>query len=143
MTNETTGQTMPYMTKTATVMANNTSTHANDLDSLSNLTLSHGTWFMITITQINAIASRQNKLEQQTSSQLTTTMAQLETILTSMEEQQQWQDHYNNYNRYNQDWTFSPAQSHMEEETKYQYIKTHENSQAAGNSTMEDTSMIK
>jgi len=53
---------------------------ANDSDSLSNLTLSQGTWFMTTTTRINAIVMHQNKLEAQTSSQLTTILAQLETI---------------------------------------------------------------
>jgi len=85
-TNNTNGQIKSH-TRMATATANNTGGHANDMDSLSNSTLSQGTWFTTTTTQINAIASRQNKLKQQTLSQLTMIMAQLETIHTSMEEQ--------------------------------------------------------
>jgi len=142
-TNDTMGQTMSYTTRMVTSPANNTVPNTNDSDSLSNLTLSHRTWFTTTTTQIDAIVSRQNKLKQQTSSQLTTIMAQLETICTLMEEQQQWQDQYNNYEGYDQDRPFSPAQSHMEEETEDQQIKMHTNLWAAGDSTMEDTSMTK
>ncbi len=38
----------------------------NDSNSLSNLTLSQGTWFTTTATQINAIVMHQNKLAVQT-----------------------------------------------------------------------------
>jgi len=60
---------------------------ANDSDSLLNLTLSQGTWFTTTMTQLDALANRQNKLEMQTSHQLSTIMVQLETIRSSMEDQ--------------------------------------------------------
>jgi len=86
---------------------------------------------------------RTSKLKQQTLSQLTTIMAQLEMICTLMEEQWQWQDQYNDYDRYDQAQPFSPMQSHMEEETNDQQNKKHADSQAAGSSTMEDTSMSK
>jgi len=94
-TNNTTSQTMSH-TRLATATANNTGGCVNDLDSLSNSMLSQGTWFITTTTQIDAIASRQNRLKQQTLSQRTMIMAQLETICTLMEEQWQWQDQYKN-----------------------------------------------
>jgi len=60
-----------------------TAHQANDLDSLSNSTLSQGTWFTTMTTQLDALTTQQNKLETQTSNQLSTILAQLETIQTS------------------------------------------------------------
>jgi len=51
----------------------------NDLDSLSNLTLSQGMWFTTTTMQLKALVMQQ-KLKMQTSHQLSTIMVQLETI---------------------------------------------------------------
>jgi len=76
-----------------------TAHQTNDLDSLSNSMLSQGTWFTTTTTQ--------NKLETQTSNQLSTIMAQLETIQTLMEEQCTWQESYHKYDGYNQDQPFT------------------------------------
>ena len=59
----------------------------NDSDSLSNLTLSQGMWFTTTMTQLDALVIRQNKLETQTTNQLSTIMVQLETIRSSLEDQ--------------------------------------------------------
>jgi len=89
---------------------------ANDSDSLSNSMLSQATWFTTTMTQVDALAMQQIKLETQTSTQLTTIMAELETIWASMEEQQNWQEQYNKYDRYNRDQPFTPEESHMESE---------------------------
>jgi len=69
--------------KQATTGAQN----ANNLDSLSNSTLSQGMWFTTTTTQLDALAMQQNKLETQMTNQLTTIMMQLKTIQNSMEEQ--------------------------------------------------------
>jgi len=88
----------------------------NDSDSLSNLTLLQGTWFTTTTTQIDAIAMQQNKLEAQTSSQLTTILTQLETIWAMMEEQWNWNKSYNKYDRYNRGWPFTLEQEIMESE---------------------------
>ncbi len=88
----------------------------NDSDSLSNLTLLQGTWFTTTTTQIDAIAMQQNKLEAQTSSQLTTILTQLETIWAMMEEQRNWNKSYNEYDRYNWGWPFTLEQEIMESE---------------------------
>jgi len=52
----------------------------NDLDSLSNLTLSQGMWFTTTTMQLKTLVTQQNKLKIQTSHQLPTIMVQLETI---------------------------------------------------------------
>jgi len=141
-TNDTTSQLTPQ-NRMATEMGNSTGRHANDLDHLSNLALLQGAWFTTMTNQIDTIASRQNKLEQQTSSQITTIMTQLETICTLMEEQQQWQEQYNEYDRYDQGQSFSPVPSHMDGETEEQQNEMHANPWAAGNSTMEDASTIK
>jgi len=114
----------------------------NDLDSLSNSTLLQGTWFTTTTTQIDTIAMRQNKLEVQTSSKLTTILTQLETIHTMMEEQRNWNESYNEYDRYNQDWPFTPEHATMESE-QYNYTNDMLGSRAARDSHMEDTSTLK
>ncbi len=114
----------------------------NDSDSLSNSTLSQGMWFMMTTTQIDAIAMQQNKLEAQTSSQLTTILVQLETIHALMEEQRNWNKHYNEYDGYDRDWPFTPEHSNMESE-QYDYNNDMLGSQAAGDSHMEDASTLK
>ncbi len=108
-----------------------------------NLTLSQETWFTTTTTQIDAIVSQQNKLEQQTSSQLNTILAQIETICTLMEEQWHWQDQYNDYDGYDWDWPFSPEQSKMDKETDNHNNDMHAHLWAAGNSNMEDASLLK
>jgi len=92
----------------------------NNSDSLSNSTLSQGTWFTMTTTQIDSIAMRQNKLEAQTWSQLTTILSQLETIHTMMEEQRNWNESYNEYDGYDWDQPFTPEHTTMELE-QYDY----------------------
>jgi len=57
---------------------------------------------------------RQNKLEAQTSSQLTTILTQLETIQAMMEEQQNWNESYNEYDGYDREWPFTLEQEIME-----------------------------
>jgi len=111
---------------------------ANNLDSLSNATLLQGTWFMMTTTQIDTIAMWQNKLEAQTSSQLTTILTQLETICTMMEEQRNWNKSYNEYDGYNREWPFTPEHATMELE-QYDYTNDTLRSQAH----MEDASTLK
>jgi len=98
-------------------------------------------WFTTTMTQLDALANRQNKLETQTTNQLSTIMAQLETIRSSMEDQQQWQDKYNEYGGYDCDRPFTPDQSNMDEDTDN--TDKRPMPWAAGNSLMEDTSNIK
>jgi len=114
----------------------------NNSDSLSNLTLSQGMWFTMTTTQIDAIAMQQNKLEAQTSSQLTTILTQLETIRTTMEEQRNWNESYNEYDGYNWDQPFTPEQENMESE-QYYYTNDMLKPRAASNSHMEDASTLK
>jgi len=145
----TTVMTMAQMTKPlpaaqtqADQQVTTTAHNANDLDSLSNLMLYQSTWFKTTTTQLDTLATCQNKLETQTSYQLTTIMAQLETIKTLMEEQCNWQDSYNGYEGYDRDQPFTPDQMHMEAEN---YDTTNDTLalQAAGSSQMEDTSTHK
>jgi len=114
----------------------------NDLDSLSNSTLSQGMWFTMTTTQIDAIVMQQNKLEAQTSSQLTTILAQLETIRALVEEQRNWNEHYNEYDGYDRDQPFTPEHSNMKSE-QYDYNNDMLGSRAASNSHMEDASTLK
>jgi len=64
----------------------------NDLDSFSNLMLSHGMWFTMTTNQMDTITTRQTKLETQMNTQLTTIMNQLEIIQNLMDDQRKWQD---------------------------------------------------
>jgi len=114
---------------------------ANDSDSLSNLTLSQGTWFTTTTTQLDALAIRQNKLETQTTNQLSTIMVQLEMIRSSMEDQQRWQDEYNEYGRYDHDRPFTLDQSNMDED--HDDTNKRPETRAAGDSLMEHASNIK
>jgi len=115
---------------------------ANNLDSLSNSTLSQGTWFITMTTQLDALATRQNKLELQTSHQLSTIMAQLETIHTLMEDQRWWQDEYNGYDGYDHNHPFTPEQPNMDEDINDTTNKRL-TAQAASNSHMEDASNLK
>jgi len=145
----TTVMTMAQMTKPlpaaqtqADQQVTTTAHNANDLDSLSNLMLYQSTWFKTTTTQLDTLATCQNKLETQTSHQLTTIMAQLEMIWTLMEEQHNWQDSYNDYDGYDQEWLFTPNQMHMEAEN-YETNNDMHASWAAGNSQMEDASTHK
>jgi len=92
-------------------------------------------------TQIDVIAMRQNRLEAQTSSQLTTIIPQLEMIRAMMEEQQNWNKSYNKYDGYDQELPFTPEQENMELE-QYNYTNNMLKSQAAGDSHMEDASTL-
>jgi len=132
----------------STVAQANSNWHTNtaaqtptDLDSLSHSTLSQGMWFTTTTMQLDALATWQNKIEAQTSHQLSTILAQLKTIRTTMEGQRHWQDHYDNYKGYNRDQPSTPEQSNMEEDTddtnKMPMV------QAASDSHMEDASCHK
>jgi len=119
-----------------------TAHQAIDLDSLSNSTLSQRMWFTTMTTQLDVLTMQQNKLETQTSNQLSAIMAQLETIQTLMEEQHTWQESYHKYNGYNQDQPFTPDQFNIETD---QHYDTNEMLavQAARDSQMEDTSTHK
>ena len=85
---------------------------------------------------------QQNKLEAQTSSQLTTILTQLETICATMEEQQNWNESYDEYDRYNREQPFTPEHATMELE-QYDYNNNMLGSQAAIDSHMEDASTLK
>jgi len=113
----------------------------NDLDSLSNSTLSHGMWFTTTTNQMDVITTQQTKLKTQTNTQLTTIMNQLEIIQNLMDDQRKWQDSYNEYDGYDRNWPFTPDQSQMDEDN-YDMNDTL-GQQATSNSQMEDASTTK
>jgi len=75
-------------------------------------------------------------------SQFTTILVQLETIHASMEEQHNWNEHYNEYDSYDHDRPFTPENSNMDLD-QYNYNNDMLGSQAAGNSHMEDASTQK
>jgi len=92
----------------------------------------------MTTMQLDALANCQNKLKTQTSNQLSTIMVQLESNQANMEEQRNWQDHYNEYKGYDRDRPFTPEQSNMDKDTNDTNEKL--TPQAASNSHMEDAS---
>jgi len=114
---------------------NTTTQVANDLNSLSNLTLSLGMWFTTMMIQIDALANRQNKLEMQTSHKLATIMVQLETIQSTMGE-------YNEYDGYDHNQPFSLEHPNMDKDTD-DITNKRLTVRAASDSHMEDASNIK
>jgi len=112
-------------------------TNQTDSDSLANFSLSQGTWFTTTTTQIKMLATWQEKLEKQTQEQFDTILSELSKMHKDMQNYTN-PDNYGNYS--DQDRAFSP--NNMEEDKSTHYTKSLLY-RAANNSHMEDIGTAK
>jgi len=108
-----------------------------DTDSLANSNLSQGMWFKTTTTQLETLATQQEKLEKQTQERFKTILLELSKMCRDMQ-------NYNDPDKYGEygdpDQAFSP--NNMEEDESTQYTKSLLY-RAANDSHMEDVSMAK